>query len=243
MTTRKTHSAARKRIAVKSGGFRRRRTYAQLFLDQLNDLSGADQAMVPNQRLRESLGWDEDRYKRIKTQLQAEGLIVRGAGQGGKVGLARPERGEALKIFISYSHADEGLKDAVMKHLKPLERINLIAEWNDRKLLPGDNWGREISANLEAADIVLILVSIDFLNSKYCYDIELDRALERHATGASRVIPVILRGCLWQHAPFAKLQALPRDGKPVTTWPNLDESLAWVADGVRLAAEDILASR
>ena len=96
---------------------------------------------------------------------------------------------------------------------------------------------------MENADIILILVSIDFINSKYCYDIELDRALERHAAGQCRVVPVILRGCLWQHAPFSKLQALPRDGKPATTWEDLDLALANVAEGIRLGAEDIIASR
>lgn len=150
---------------------------------------------------------------------------------------------KSLKVFVSYSHADEKLKDAVLKHLKPLERMKLITEWHDRKLLAGDEWGEEINQNLESADIILILVSIDFINSKYCYDIELDRALERHAAGQCRVVPVILRGCLWQHAPFSKLQALPRDGMPATTWEDLDLALANVAEGIRLVAEDILASR
>jgi len=135
------------------------------------------------------------------------------------------------------------IKDVVLKHLKPLERMKLITEWHDRKLVAGDEWGEEINKNLENADIILILVSIDFINSKYCYDIELDRALERHASGHCRVVPVILRGCLWQHTPFSKLQALPRDGKPATTWEDLDLALANVAEGVRLVAEDILASR
>lgn len=214
-----------------------------MFLDELSRLGGADQQMVPNRQLRDELSWDEERYVRIRAQLHGEGLVVLGRGQGGTVGLARPAANEALKVFISYSHADEKLKDGVLRHLKPLERLNLISQWNDRRLLAGDDWGQEISAALEAADIVLVLVSIDFLNSRYCYDIELERALERHAKGNCRVVPVILRGCLWQHAPFAKLQALPRDGKPVTAWPDLDESLSAVAEGVRLVAEDLLTSR
>jgi len=143
---------------------------------------------------------------------------------------------------VSYSHADEKIKDAVLRHLKPLERMGLITEWHDRKLLAGDSWGDEISRNLDTADIVLLLVSIDFINSRYCYDVELDRALERHASGACRVVPIILRGCLWQHTPFSKLQALPRDGKPVVSWPDHDEALASVSDGLRAYAQEILAS-
>ena len=220
-----------------------RRTFYELFLDKLRELSSEEQPFVSNPTLREALKWDNERYTRIKAQLVSEGSISVGRGYGGSVGLAAGTNSDALKVFVSYSHADEKLKDAVLKHLKPLERMNLITEWHDRKLLAGDEWGEEINKNLESADIVLILVSIEFINSKYCYDVELDRALERHAAGQCRVVPVILRGCLWQHAPFSKLQALPRDGKPATTWDDLDLALANVAEGVRLVAEDILASR
>ena len=220
-----------------------RRTLYELFLDKLHELSSEELPFVSNPTLREALKWDHERYTRIKTQLVSEGSISVGRGYGGSVCLAAGTNSDALKVFVSYSHADEKLKDAVLKHLKPLERMNLITEWHDRKLLAGDEWGEEINQNLENADIVLILVSIDFINSKYCYDVELDRALERHAAGQCRVVPIILRGCLWQHAPFSKLQALPRDGKPATTWEDLDLAFANVGEGIRLVAEDILASR
>lgn len=118
-----------------------------------------------------------------------------------------------------------------------------ISSWQDRKLLAGTEWGGEIDKQLEQADLVLLLVSIDFINSNYCYDIELDKALERHASGECRVIPIILRGCLWQHTPFAKLQALPRDGKPVSSFQDQDDALASVAEGVRLVAEEMIALR
>lgn len=221
----------------------RRRTSSQMFIDKLTALSGPEQQLVSNPTLRGALNWDDQRYRRIKAQLLAEGAVIVGRGYGGSVGLAGAIGGEALQVFVSYSHTDEKLKDAVLKHLKPLERMGLIAEWNDRKLLAGDAWGDEISRKLESADIVLLLVSIDFINSKYCYDIELDKALERDAGGNCRVVPIILRGCLWQYTPFSKLQALPRDGKPAMSWPDLDDALANVAEGIRAMAEDILASR
>jgi hypothetical protein len=220
-----------------------RRTGAQLFIDKLTELSGDGQRLVSNPALRSALNWDEHRYARIKAQLVAEASVIVGRGQAGSVALAGGRDAQALKVFVSYSHADEKLKDAVLRHLKPLEPMGLITEWHDRKLLAGDSWGNEISRNLDTADIVLLLVSIDFINSRYCYDVELDRALERHANGACRVVPIILRGCLWQHTPFSKLQALPRDGKPVVSWPDHDEALASVADGLRASAQEILASR
>ncbi len=226
------------------GALRRtRRTYSETFLDNLQELSGDQQQLVSNPTLREALGWDENRYGRIKALLVSDGRIIVGLGYGGSVGLAAGRDSQSLDVFISYSHADEKLKDALLKHLKPLERMNLISGWHDRKLLAGDEWGEEINRNLEEADIVLLLVSIDFINSQYCYDIELDRALERHDAGSCHVVPVILRGCLWQHTPFSKLQALPRDGKPATSWPDIDDAFTNVAEGIRLLAEDILASR
>lgn len=222
---------------------RARRTLYELFLDKLQELSGEERPLVSNTTLREALRWNDERYKRIKAQLLSDGSIIVGRGYGGSVGLSADPDNHALKVFVSYSHVDEKLKDAVLKHLKPLERMKLITEWHDRKLLAGDEWGEEINQNLDSADIVLLLVSIDFINSKYCYDIELDRALERHEAGQCRVVPVILRGCLWQHSPFSKLQALPRDGKPATSWQDLDDALANVAEGIRLVAEDLLATR
>lgn len=235
--------APAKRAVARRAPRRARRTNSQLFLDKLLELSGDQLQLVSNPTLRTELDWDEQRYARIKAQLVSEGSIIVGRGFGGSVGLAGGRENQALKVFVSYSHADEKLKDAVLRHLKPLERMNLITEWHDRKLLAGDSWGDEISRNLEAADIVLLLVSIDFINSKYCYDIELDRALERHAEGTCKVVPVILRGCLWQHTPFAKIQALPRDGKSASSWADLDEALASVAEGIRALAEDLIASR
>lgn len=234
-------AAAKK--ATKSAKRRGRRTYADTFTDKIAELTGADGGLVTNQNLRSALGWDEVRYKRIKEQLRREGLIILGRGQGGSVGLAAATSSEALKVFVSYSHADEKLKEAVVRHLRPLERMKLISNWHDRKLLAGTEWDGEINKQLEEADLVLLLVSIDFINSKYCYDIELDKALEKHASGECRVIPVILRGCLWQHTPFAKLQALPRDGKPVSSFADQDDALASVAEGVRLVAEEMIASR
>jgi hypothetical protein len=219
---------------------RARRTYSDIFLARLSALAGDPPVPVNNRALSKDLRWKDERYSRIKEQLSAEGLIIKSrGGPGGSVSLVAT-CGHALKVFISYSHADEELKDELLKHLKPLERMNLITSWNDRKLIAGDNWGQEISKSLEEADLVLVLVSIDFINSKYCYDIELDRALERHSIGDCKVVPIILRGCLWQHTPFAKLQALPRDGRPIKSWGDIDEALSNVAEGVRVLADEVL---
>ena len=77
----------------------------------------------------------------------------------------------------------------------------------------------------------------DFLASDYCFDVEMKRALERHDRGETRVIPVIVRACDWTSSPFARLQALPKDAKPVTSWASRDQAWADVARGIRVAAE------
>jgi hypothetical protein len=222
---------------------RQRRSFRELFLDKLKEISGGEPKLVSNATLREALGWEEERYRRVKAQLVYEKLLLVGRGHGGLVGLADASGQPALKIFISYSHADDALKDELVKHLSPLKRLNLIEEWHDRKLKAGDEWDHVISRNLETADVILLLVSIDFVNSKYCYDIELEKALELHDQNKAVVVPVILRSCLWQHTPFAKLQALPHDAKAVTAWVNRDEALTSVADGIRIIAESLRQSQ
>jgi hypothetical protein len=147
---------------------------------------------------------------------------------------------KALRVFICYSHTDEDLRNSLVKHLEPLRRMGLIDTWHDRKIKPGDKWEEAISEHLEAADIIILLVSVDFINSKYCYDVELERALERDREEDAVVIPVILRSCLWSNTPFAKLQALPRDAKAVKSWQDIDEALTNVAEGVRTVAERLL---
>ena len=138
-------------------------------------------------------------------------------------------------IFFSYSHADEALRDQLEKHLTMLKRAKVIDTFYDRRISAGSHVDQSISSELERADIILLLVSVDFLASSYCYDIEMQRALERHKSGEAKVIPVILRRCDWKGAPFGNLLATPLDGKPVTTFPDLDEGFLQVVTAVRQA--------
>ncbi len=124
-------------------------------------------------------------------------------------------------------------------HLTTLRRENLISEWHDRKITPSKNWEGEINTYLERADLILFLVSQNFIASDYIYDVEMKRAMERHAAGETSVIPIILRPCEWKTLPFGKLQALPRDGKPVTTWSNRDEAFLNIATGIRSLVEHL----
>jgi hypothetical protein len=219
-----------------------RRTNAQLFLDALDDLAPGGERLIKNKTLREKLRWEEDKYKRVRRELADQKKIVVGRGWGGLVGVASSPGAKGLSVFISYTHPDETFKTDLLKHLEPLRRLGLIEAWHDRKIRAGDEWDKVISTNLKSADIILLLVSIDFINSPYCYDIEMELALDRHEEKKAIVIPIILRPCMWQQTPFAKLQALPRDARAVAIWPDRDEALVNVAEGIRRVAEERLES-
>jgi hypothetical protein len=136
-------------------------------------------------------------------------------------------------LFFSYSHKDENLRDRLETHLAGLKREGAIETWHDRRIIAGDEFAGVIDDNINRADIVLLLVSPDFIASDYCFQIEMQRALERHAGGEARVVPVILRPCDWHSAPFGKLMAVPKDGKPVVSWPDHDDALLDIAVGIR----------
>lgn len=143
-----------------------------------------------------------------------------------------------IEIFFSYAHEDERLMDDVRRQLVVYERRGRILKWHDREIPPGTEWREHIDARLGRAKIVLLFVSPDFLDSDYCYENEGEAAL----AGDARVIPVILRPCSWEESPFSKLQALPRDAKPVTTWSNRDEACLDVARGIMKVVDEMVAA-
>ncbi|MEH2241467.1 toll/interleukin-1 receptor domain-containing protein [Nostoc sp.] len=145
-----------------------------------------------------------------------------------------------VEVFFSYSHRDETLRDELAKHLTMMRRQDIIAAWYDRDITAGSEWANKINVHLNSAQIILLLISADFLASDYCYDIEVKRAMERHEVGDACVIPIILKPVDWQGAPFGKLQALPKNAEPITTWADRDKAFLNVAQGIRRAVETIV---
>ena len=137
------------------------------------------------------------------------------------------------QVFYSYSHKDEQLRDQLATYLAPLRQKSLITEWYDRKIEPGVNWDTEISSRLNQADLVLALLSPDFLASEYCFGVEMEQAFSRVKQGNSRLLPVLLRPCLWEESRFSALQMAPRDAKPLSSAPSIDEALKAVALEIR----------
>ena len=144
----------------------------------------------------------------------------------------------ALKIFFCYAHEDELLLNKIKMQLKPLERQGLIEMWYDREIRAGMEWEHEIDKHLSMAQIILLMISPDFINAEYCYDVEVKQAIERHKRGDARVIPIILRPIYWQ-GEFGMLQALPKDALPVTDWDNIDKACFNVAEGIRAVVQEL----
>jgi len=153
------------------------------------------------------------------------------------------ETARTLKVFLSYSHRDEKLRQALSAHLAPLKRSRLIQVWDDREISGGLEFNPAIATALQNADLILLLVSSDFLNSEYAVSVELKTAMVRHESGSARVLPIILRPCYWQSSPFGKLLAAPRDGKPVTRWPSRDEGLIDVVETIRRVVNELATRR
>lgn len=147
-----------------------------------------------------------------------------------------------VRVFFSYSHVDEALRDELEKHLSLLKREQLIESWHDRRIDAGDGLDHAIDRQLETANIILLLISSNFIASNYCFDVEMQRAMQRHTEGSARVIPVILHPCDWHSAPFGKLMAVPGDGKPITKFPNLHDGFLEVAKAIRKIVEPMAAS-
>jgi internalin A len=160
------------------------------------------------------------------------------AGAGGRRGSHDIERRRAARVFVSYSHRDERLLNELKTHLSPLERLKLIETWYDRRIVAGEDFGQKINENIDSADIILLLVSADFIASNYCYEVEMGRALERHEKEEARLVPVIVRDVDWKVIPeLSRLTAVPKDGRPVRNWPNKDTAWRDVSERVRAILE------
>ena len=144
-----------------------------------------------------------------------------------------------FSVFISYSHHDRELRKELEKHLSNLKRQNIVTAWYDGDISPGTEWQSQIIEHLTTDQIILLLISADFMASDFCYSMEMTQAIARHDANQARVLPIILRPTDWRGAPFAKLKVLPTDGKAVTRWPTHDDAFEDIVQGIREAIADL----
>jgi tetratricopeptide (TPR) repeat protein len=149
---------------------------------------------------------------------------------------------QEIKLFYCYAREDKPLRDELEKHLAWLRRRYRLTNWHDREILPGEEWEQAIDTHLNTANLILLLISPDFMASDYCYGKEMRRALKRHQAGTCRVVPILLRPTYWKGAPFSHLQLLPTDARPITRWPDRDEAFQDVVAEINRAIEDLLNS-
>lgn len=137
-----------------------------------------------------------------------------------------------VKIFISYAHEDKEFKDELEKHFSVMRRNGEIEPWNDKMIMPGELWDETINTSLDNAQLLIFLISPDFL-SEYCYNIETSKAFKRHNEKSAKIVPIILRYCDWMSTPFAKFQVLPNLGKPVKDFADRDKAFLEVLEGIK----------
>ena len=147
------------------------------------------------------------------------------------------------KIFCCYAHKDQQFLLELKNHLSPLQRQGLIEITADIDISPGANWENEISQHLNRSQIILLLVSPEFIASPYCYTKEMEQALKRHKQGDVCVIPIIVRSVYWKETPLAELQALPKGAKPIKDWSNRDKAYLNVVEEIRLIVGKLSAAK
>ncbi|WP_269715499.1 toll/interleukin-1 receptor domain-containing protein [Caulobacter sp. NIBR2454] len=227
-----------------------KKTPDEMFLMRLEKMCAhSPSGRVSSNALEAALGWTrENAFSNARKRLIMRGLVrALPGGAGGlleciKAPAPEPVAPSALKAFVSYCHADKDLKTNLLKHLEPLRRSGLIDHWHDGDIVVGSEWEHEIWSNFESADIILLLITIDFINSEYCYKKELAAAVERHKAKQARVIPVIGMNCLWEGLEFSNLHAT-LGGKAIASQPNQDDALTQVAREIKKAAEELRLER
>ncbi|AYL97743.1 COR domain-containing protein [Mucilaginibacter celer] len=140
---------------------------------------------------------------------------------------------EKPRIFISYSHRNESFKDEFRTMISPMEKAGHWKIWDDRWLLPGDSWNKEIIRHLNESNIIVLMITADFFKSNFIYDIELTRAIQRHESGDALVIGIIVSDCMWEETPLSKIQILPKDGVAIERHPNRNGIWKEVANKIK----------
>ncbi|MEO1257350.1 MAG: TIR domain-containing protein [Bacteroidota bacterium] len=226
------------------------------FNEEISIITGGDLRRLENEYLHGKL--DRDTYKsdlnkitgRLLKALNATDFSEKagGAQPGTTVQGTSPDQGASSvqntppvdggsskkSVFFSYAQEDKKLQKRLRKHLAVLRRSDKIDVWSDEEIKAGSELSAETIKLLHSADIILLLVSPDFVDSDDIWNNEIKIAMQRHERKEAVVVPIILRSVSdWHELPFGKLKALPNGGKPVTEWPNTDQALFNVAEGIK----------
>ena len=153
--------------------------------------------------------------------------------------LLRQGQRRPRKVAVSYAHADDRLMKSFASHLEIAEREGMVDSWHDRWIVAGSDWRDDIDRRFRDADVVVLLVSDEFLQSKYCMDVEVPLVLERASRNEAVVVPVIVRPCDWQKTILQTRQVVLPHNRPVTQWGNRSEAWRIVIHRILSAASDL----
>ncbi len=145
-----------------------------------------------------------------------------------------------LKIFLSYSHRDKEQKDLFLTHFSSIARTENVSIWTDVQIDAGTQWDEVISGQLCSADIVILLVSANFIASEYIYNKELAKALELQEANKVWIIPVMLSNCSVTDMKLSAIQTLPTDPRFVEAWTNQNDAWVNVVEGIRKSIKKII---
>lgn len=192
----------------------------------------------PGNKIRRSVEVEPEFPQGPQTMDQAP--FTKATNSGYQTSSTPPPSDQRIEIFFSYSHRDKKLRDELDKYMSHLKRHPLIKAWHDGEIGAGSAWAQEIDIHLNKAKIILLLVSQDFIASNYCYDIEMQKAIQRHEAGEARVIPIILHPAFWENTPIGKLQALPTGARPITDWSKRHHAFMDVVRGIQREVEKMV---
>ncbi len=142
---------------------------------------------------------------------------------------------EAISVFISYSSADKSYKDRLKIALEPLERNGVLKAWDESDIIAGSVHSDELLDKISKTDLLLFLLSPDYLASQKAFSLEVKTAIERHQdpNDTVKIIPIITRFCDWAETDFKIFTALPNNGKPINSWPDPDEAYLQISNEIK----------
>lgn len=235
-----------KTITIDAGGEEPRRLLSFIretlkeIIDDFTDLPFEERVPIPDSKEFWDYQWLVEMEKAGETEFFVPQVRKRISVANLLAGVEEPSMRDAVaqlpvKAFISYSSKDHAHMTALQAALSPLVRLNSLKLWHDRDIDAGEAWEKEIMQQLAAADIVLCLVSQDFINSDFCYKQEFLSTLKAHDEGKQTIVPIRLRSCAWDDLPLAKIQGRPNQW--ITSSSNQDEAWTEVAKELKSVIE------
>jgi len=172
-------------------------------------------------------------------EIELEKIYLNKTAEDYSIEVPNKKKSSTIKIFFSYSHKDETYKEELDTHFTALKRSQKIKTWNNCEILAGQTWSDEIERELSEANIILLLISADFIASDYISEVVIQKSLQMENIGKARVIPIFCRPCDLEGMPFTQLEGLPNNKKPISDFENKDKAYLEIVEGIKKVIDDL----